>query len=180
MRQTKRKQLSRRSVRRPRLRNTIRWILYVLFIFLAFVTANGGDFIKPLLLIPVALCIASVSGTVISCGTLPGYHGILLFLICLFTSRLYDRFLLQRFWNMMFLTAAVSFVVTGLDFVFQYAIWGYDNVSRLYLHHQLPCLGYTVLSSVVIYPIFALIHHFLLPKRRRTIEKKHKPMEESA
>ena len=27
----------------------------VLFIFLAFVTANGGDFIKPLLLIPVAL-----------------------------------------------------------------------------------------------------------------------------
>jgi cell shape-determining protein MreD len=101
MRQTKRKQLSRRSVRRPRLRNTIRWILYVLFIFLAFVTANGGDFIKPLLLIPVALCIASVSGTVvsggigilcgllldISCGTLPGYHGILLFLICLFTSR---------------------------------------------------------------------------------------------
>lgn len=194
MRQTKRKQLSRRSVRRPRLRNTIRWILYVLFIFLAFVTANGGDFIKPLLLIPVALCIASVSGTVvsggigilcgllldISCGTLPGYHGILLFLICLFTSRLYDRFLLQRFWNMMFLTAAVSFVVTGLDFVFQYAIWGYDNVFRLYLHHQLPCLGYTVLSSVVIYPIFALIHHFLLPKRRRTIEKKHKPMEESA
>ena len=71
-------------------------------------------------------------------------------------------------------------MVTGLDFVFQYAIWGYDNVSRLYLHHQLPCLGYTVLSSVVIYPIFALIHHFLLPKRRRTIEKKHKPMEESA
>ena len=55
MRQTKRKQLSRRSVRRPRLRNTIRWILYVLFIFLAFVTANGGDFIKPLLLIPVAV-----------------------------------------------------------------------------------------------------------------------------
>ena len=51
MRQTRRKQLSRRSVRRPRLRNTIRWILYVLFIFLALVTANGGDFIKPLLLI---------------------------------------------------------------------------------------------------------------------------------
>ena len=57
MRQTKRKQLSRRSVRRPRLRNTIRWILYVLFIFLAFVTANGGDFIKPLLLIPAVHCI---------------------------------------------------------------------------------------------------------------------------
>lgn len=79
MRQTKRKQLSRRSVRRPRLRNTIRWILYVLFIFLAFVTANGGDFIKPLLLIPVALCIASVSGTVVSggigilCGAAAGY-----------------------------------------------------------------------------------------------------------
>ena len=116
----------------------------------------------------------------ISCGTLPGYHGILLFLICLVISRLYDRLLLQRFWNMVFLTAAAAFLVTGFDFLFQYAIWGYDNVSHLYLTYSLPCLAYTAISSIVIYPIFALMHRFLLPKRRRAIEKKLKPLEESA
>lgn len=194
MRQTKRKHLMQKQPRRPKLYNVIRWILYVLCIFLAFITANGGDFKKPLLLIPVALCISSVSGTVvsgaigivcgflldISCGTLPGYHGIMLFLICLTISRLYDRLLLQRFWNMVLLTAAAAFLVTGFDFLFQYAIWGYDNVSHLYLTYSLPCLAYTTVSSIVIYPIFALIHRFLLPKRRRTIEKKLKPLEETA
>ena len=73
-----------------------------------------------------------------------------------------------------------TFVVTGFDFVFQYAIWGYHQVSQLYLHHTLPCLAYTVISSMICYPVFSLIHRFLLPKRRRTIEKKLKPMEETA
>lgn len=100
MRQSKRKFLTQKPVRRPKLRNVIRWGLYAVCIFLAFVTANGGDFTKPLLLIPIALCISSVSGAVvsggigilcgllldISCGTLAGYHGILLFLICLAVS----------------------------------------------------------------------------------------------
>ena len=33
---------------------------------------------------------------------------------------------------------------------------------------------------MICYPVFSLIHRFLLPKRRRTIEKKLKPMEETA
>ena len=55
MRQSKRKFLTQKPVRRPKLRNVIRWVLYAVCIFLAFVTANGGDFTKPLLLIPIAL-----------------------------------------------------------------------------------------------------------------------------
>jgi len=68
MRQSKRKFLTQKPVRRPKLRNVIRWGLYAVCIFLAFVTANGGDFTKPLLLIPIALCISSVSGAVVSGG----------------------------------------------------------------------------------------------------------------
>lgn len=177
----------------PKVRNTIRWVLYFLCIFLAFVTANSGDTIKPLLLIPVALCISSVSsmfiaGSIgilcgllmdISTGSLLGYHGILLFLLCMATSLFYDRLLQQRFLNMAFFTFMAAFLVTGFDFVFQYAIWGYENMSYLYVHHSLPCLLYTTISGAVCYPIFALIHRFLLPKRRRTIEKKVKPLEET-
>ncbi|WP_298483239.1 rod shape-determining protein MreD [uncultured Ruminococcus sp.] len=177
----------------PKVRNTIRWVLYFLCVFLAFVTANGGDTIKPLLLIPIALCISSVSGMFISggigilcgllmdisTGSLLGYHSIVLFLLCMGTSLLYDRLMQQRFLNMVFFTCAAAFLVTGFDFVFRYAIWGYENVSYLYVHHALPCLLYTTISGAVCYPIFALIHRFLLPKRRRTIEKKLKPLEET-
>lgn len=193
MRRTNRFHPFSKKPKHPKVRNTIRWILYFLCIFLAFITSNSSDTIKPLLLIPIALCISSVSGLVvsggigilcgllmdISTGSLPGYHGILLFLLCMATSLLYDRLMQQRFLNLIFFTFAAAFFITGCDFVFRYAIWGYDNVSHLYLHHSIPCLFYTTLSSVVYYPIFALMHRFLLPERRRTIEKKLKPLEEN-
>lgn len=193
MRRNKRLLPEPKKYQRPKLRNAIRWVLYLLCVFLAFVTANGGDFTKPLLLLPIALCISSVSGLAvsggagivcgllldISCGTLLGFYALLLFPICMAVSLLYDRLLQQRFWNMVFLTGAAAFLVTGLDFVFRYAIWGYDQVSYLYVHRSLPCLGYTVIGGAVLYPIFALIHRFLLPPRRRTIEKTIKPMEET-
>ena len=193
MRQSKRKFLTQKPVRRPKLRNVIRWGLYAVCIFLAFVTANGGDFTKPLLLIPIALCISSVSGAVvsggigilcgllldISCGTLPGYHAIGLFLICMLISRLYDRLMQQRFFNLVFFTAITAFFLTGTDFIFQYAIWGHEHVSQIYLHYSLKCLLYTTISSAVCYPIFYCIHRYLLPQRRRTVEKTLKPMEDS-
>ncbi len=177
---------------RVRLRHTIRWLLYLLCIFLAFVTANAGDNTKPLLLIPIALCISSVSGAVISgivgifCGllldisssTLEGYHAIALFLICIATSVLYDRMMMQRFWNMVIFTLIATFLVTGLDYIFLYAIWGYENVSYLYVHQILPCILYTTIAGGICYPVFALIHKFFLPKRKRTIEKRVKPLEE--
>lgn len=193
MRRNKRKLLTAKAPSRPRLRNAIRWVLYILCIFLAFVTANSGDYTKPLLLIPIALCISSVSGIVtsaivgsicgflldISCGTLPGYHAIELFLICMLISRLYDRLMQQRFFNLVFFTAVTAFFLTGTDFIFQYALWGHDHVSQIYLHYSLKCLLYTTISSAVCYPIFYCIHRYLLPQRRRTVEKTLKPMEDS-
>lgn len=183
---------SSHSSKRPWLRNIIRWALYALCILMAFLFANIGDYTKPLLLLPISLCISSVSGPIISgsigivcgllmdisSGTLPGYHAILLFLICMLTSLLYDKLMMQRFFNLLFFTAVTAFIVTGSDYIFRYAIWGYDNVSQVYLHYMLPCLLYTCISSAVIYPIFSCIHRFFLPQRRRTIEKTLRPLED--
>lgn len=192
MRQNKRMLLPTRKKKRTRLCNTIRWILYILLILLAFLLANTGDYIKPLLLIPIAFCISSVSGTFvsgavgivcgflmdISSGTLLGYHAIALFLFCMLISVLYDRLMQQRFFNLVFFTAIAAFLITGSDFIFCYAIWGYRHVSYLYLHYSLPCLFYTIISSMVYYPIFYVIHQNLLPERKRTVEKTVKPIEE--
>lgn len=191
MRRTKQRiPTAMRNPRRQNLRNVIRWALYVLCILIAFLLANTGDYAKPIFLIPIALCISSVSGSItagsigiacgflldISSGTLLGYHAILLFLLCLATSLLYDRLMQQRFLNMVFFTLIAAFFVTGSDYIFRYAIWGHENVSHIYLHYSLPCVLYTGISGAVCYPIFFCIHRFLLPKRRRTVEKTLKPM----
>ena len=137
-----------------RLRNVFRWILYGLLILLAFIFSTSGDYTKPLLMIPIALCISSVSkeavagGVGIVCGfcmdvttgSLPGYHAILLFLLCMLTALLYDRLMQRRYFNMLLFTAVVTFLVTGADFVFRYAMWGYDHMAMIYTHYMLPCL----------------------------------------
>lgn len=178
--------------KRQKLRNVIRWVLYVFLALLAFLVAAAGDYIKPMLLIPIALCISSVHGTVIAggvgivcgllmdivSGTLPGFHAIPMFLMCMGISVLYDRLMQQRFLNLVFFTLLASFLMTGSDYIFQYAIWGYDNVSLIYVHYALPCMLYTVIGGAVCYPVFQLIHRFLLPQRRRKVERTLKPMSE--
>lgn len=190
MRKTKRLVPVRKKAQRRTLCNVLRWSIYLLLMLLAFVTASAGDYVKPLWLIPISFCIASVHGTVIaavtgilcgllmdiSCGTLPGYHGILLFLMCMLISILYDRLMQQRFWNLVFFTGIAAFLVTSLDYIFQYAIWGYDNVSLIYVYYALPCLLYTLLSCIVCYPVFRLIHRFLLPQRKRTVQRTIQPL----
>lgn len=51
-----------------RLRNVFRWILYGLLILLAFIFSTSGDYTKPLLMIPIALCISSVSKEAVAGG----------------------------------------------------------------------------------------------------------------
>ena len=163
-----------RHPKNMRLRNVFRWILYGLLILLAFIFFYLRRLRKPLLMIPIALCISSVSGAVVSggvgivcgfcmdvtTGSLPGYHAILLFLLCMLTALLYDRLMQRRYFNMLLFTAVVTFLVTGADFVFRYAMWGYDHMAMIYTHYMLPCLLYTCISTIVIYPVFHCIHRF--------------------
>ncbi len=178
--------------KRQKLRSVILWVLYSILILMAFVLGTAGDYVKPLLLLPIALCISSVCSTAvaggigiacgllidISYGTLLGYHAIPLFLICMGVSLLYDRLMQQRLLNLVFFTLVAAFLITGSDYIFQYAIWGYENVSQIYVKNSLPCLVYTVISSVVYYPIFRLMHRFLLPPRRRKVERTVKPIDD--
>ena len=51
--------------------------------------------------------------------------------------------------------------------------------SKALYDYMLPCLLYTCISTIVIYPVFHCIHRFLLPQQRRTIEKTIRTLEES-
>ncbi|MCC8112206.1 MAG: hypothetical protein LIO74_11680 [Ruminococcus sp.] len=192
MGRNKRLFLENEKLKRTWLCNFIRWCCYVVLILYAFLFANSGDFIKPMWMVPMALCIASVSGMFtagavgivcgflmdISGGTLIGYRAMVLFLLCMAMSILYDRMMQQHFLNTLIFTAIAAFLITGFDFVFRYWIWEYDHLAYLYTHYSLRILLYTVLSAVVCHPVFRLIHKFFLPARKQTVEKKVKSMDE--
>ncbi len=167
-------------------RNTaIRWALYTLIILLCFVTATAGSFRKPLLLIPVALCIASyareftavIAGVVcgvlldVVCGKLLGFNGLILLIMCIGVSLLYKYYLRHRLINFMVLSAVGIFVQGLLDYFFYYALWDHSNVSLIYKEHILPCCIYTLISALPVYWVISYLNRTLRPDVVRTIEE---------
>ncbi len=167
------------------IKTAVRWIIYYVVIFFCFIFMTTGTFMKPVILIPAALCIAvnsnqissAVTGAVcgflidISCGKLFGYNAVLLAFFCIFVSLAFELWLRNRFINVMLSTAVVSLLNGLLDYKFYYEIWNYDNVERILTSVTLPVWIYTVISTVFVYLIFRLINHFLMPKTHLTIEE---------
>lgn len=167
------------------IKTAIRWILYYFLILFSFIIMTSGTWFKPILLLPIALCIsvrnnqyASVfTGALcgflidISCGKLFGYNAVLLSVFCILTSLVFELYLKHKFFNYLAITTAASYIQCLLDYKFYYQIWGYENVERIFVSVTLRVWIYTVISSVFIYLIFKLINHFLMPKTHFTIEE---------
>ncbi|MBR6616557.1 MAG: rod shape-determining protein MreD, partial [Oscillospiraceae bacterium] len=98
---------------------TLQWIIFSLLIVGAFVTATAGSFLKPMLLLPLALCISSHTGEIqatavgmicgllmdIACGKLLGYNAVWMVVSCVAVSLLYTYMLRQKLLNIVILTA---------------------------------------------------------------------------
>lgn len=160
------------------IKNIVRWLLYYILIFFSFVFMTSGTMLKPILLIPIAICIAvnnnqlgsaftaAVCGFLIdiSCDRLVGYNAVILTFFCILVSLLFELYLRHRLFNVLIVTAAAAFVQGWLDYKFYYEIWNYDNVSEIFKSVTIPVWIYTVISTVFIYFIIKLINHFLMPK----------------
>ncbi len=167
-------------------RNTaLRWALYALIIFFCFILATAGSFRKPLLLLPVALCIASYArehtamlagiscGLLldITCGKLLGFNALILMFLCIGVSLLYKHYLVPRLFTFLVLTAVCAFLQGGIDFFFYYAIWDHEHVSRIFTHHIVPCCIYTIISALPVYAVIHNLNRLLRPHIIRTIEE---------
>ncbi|MCR4889228.1 MAG: rod shape-determining protein MreD [Ruminococcus sp.] len=166
-------------------KTTVRWILYYVLILLFFTILTSGTFLKPMLLIPAAMCIAinndimasaftgAVCGflTDMACGRLFGYNAVLLTVFCAGATLIFELYLRNKFFNYLWITALASFLQCWLDYKFYYQMWGYDDVERIFYNVTLKVWIYTVIASVFIYLIFKLIDHFLMPREHLTIEE---------
>ncbi|MBR6669408.1 MAG: hypothetical protein IKL31_01520 [Ruminococcus sp.] len=173
-------------------KTVFRWFLYLLIMLICFVSMNAGTFIKPILLIPVAVCISSNTGELqaafigsacgfmidLSCDKLLGYNAVILCVFCVITSLCYSRLLRNRLINAIIITALISLIQGVLDYNFYYDIWGYDDSSLILKHYTMPVILLTIASAFVIYAVFHLINKFLMPKPHLTIEEAIKNFEE--
>ncbi len=166
-------------------KTTIRWILYYILIFFAFVFMTSGTFMKPVVLIPLALCIAvnndmvgsAVTGAIcgflidMSCGKLFGYNAVILAFFCIVLSLLFELYLRHRFINILITVGIASFLQGWLDYKFYYEMWKYEDVEVIFRTVTIPVWTYTVISTVFVYLLIKLINHFLMPKEHLTLEE---------
>ena len=166
-------------------KTTLRWIIYFIIIFMSFTLMTSGTWKKPVLLVPVALCIAINNEIMLSayvgafcgflldiaCGRLLGYNAVLLTVFCAATTLIYELYLRRKFINYLLITATVSFLQCWLDYKFFYEIWDYEDAERIFRGTTLRVWGYTVISSVFIYIVFKIVNNLLMPKEHLSIEE---------
>ncbi len=164
---------------------TVQWLVFAFLLFAAFITATAGSMVKPLLLLPLALCIASHTGEMqamavgtvsgllldIVMGKLVGYNAIWMVVSCVAVSLLYNYLLRQKLLNILALSALCTFVQGYLDYVFYYAIWEYEDVHLIYADVILPSCIYTVISTIPIYFIVKWIAKKCGCRRTHVLEK---------
>ncbi|MCQ2459216.1 MAG: hypothetical protein MJ081_02465 [Ruminococcus sp.] len=179
------------KIRTPRekrilyIKNILRWIITYAVIFICFLIMTSGTWLKPVLLVPAAVAVALANGQLSSaftgavCGYLIdiagdkviGTNAVILTVFSVVISLLYEYYLRNKFVNYMIITAVVSYVVLWLDYKFYYEMWEYEYVERIFAQTSMKVWAYTIVSAVVIYFIFELINHYLMPKNHVTIEE---------
>ncbi len=166
-------------------KTALRWILYYVVIILSFMIMTSGTWLKPVLLVPVALCVtinnnklaSAFTGAFcgllidISCGRLFGYNAVLLTVFCVAVSLAFELYFRNKLMNFIWMSAAVAFLQGLLDFEFYFNIWQYPDVDVIFREYTLKVWAYTVISSLFVWLVIKLINHFLMPKEHLTIKE---------
>jgi cell shape-determining protein MreD len=153
--------------RKYALLQTVQWLAFAALALLCFFVMTAGSSVKPLLLIPLALCISAHFGEIpaaavgvagglltdIACGKLLGYNAVWLVVSCVMTSLLHSYYLRDKLLNILLLTAVCTAVQGYLDFMFYYAIWGHADVELIYTHIMLPSGIMTMICTVPVWLI---------------------------
>lgn len=182
------KKTKRLKIRSERVRLILKWLIYAFLAAAAYIylTTFPGSFAKPLLLVPLALCISmretelpsaltgAVCGLMLdsACGKVFGYNAFLLMILCMFTSLLFLYLMRQNWINSLMVNAAAALLLGILDFFFYYGIWSHANVELLLVRNVLPAAVLTVLASAAVYVVIKIIDKRFGVQEQHYIEEK--------
>lgn len=176
------------AIRSDRVRLFLKWISYVFLALVCYLymTTSVGTSVKPLVLIPLALCISmresellsSLTGLVCglltdaACGKVMGYNALLLMILCMFAALLFLYWMRQNIINVLFVTAVGTILLGVLDFFFYYGIWGYKQVELLFWQNTFPGILLTIASCVPLYFAVKWIDRLFGIRKEQHIEEK--------
>lgn len=166
------KQLSQRK------KDLIKWALYTLILFFAFILQTTPRFlelfgVKPVLVLPVMLFIAmfegewagGVFGVVgglfwdTAADRLLGFNAVLMLVICVITGLLVMYLIRANIWNSLLTVLSASLLQGLIDYFFYYLIWDYDFSHIVLLKQILPTTFYTTLISPLFFFLIRKISH---------------------
>lgn len=160
-----------------------KYTVYVLFILICYILQETPALfsifgIKPLLIVPAAVCIAvfegefsgallgAFAGVLCDMGsiTIFGFNGIVMLIMCAACGLLILFLLRQSMLNAVVLCAAVLFIRGSLEYLACLAIWGFEGVGMYYLRYTLPCIAYSAAVSPLIFLAVKKIHSLFAQK----------------
>ena len=144
-----------------------------------------GTWLKPILLVPAVMCISMRNGQLssaftgafcgllidVACGRLFGFNAVILAALCAMVSLVFELYLRQRFFNYLWITAVAALVQLWLDYKFYYQIWSFSDSDLIFRTVTMKVWIYTIISALVVYPVYRLIDRLLMPKTHLTIEE---------
>lgn len=121
---------------------------------------------KPLLLVPMALCIAAFENEIPSlifgavCGVLTdissgyiGYFAILLTIVCFFESYIFKHYLVSKFLPVMVISFVAVSILIFIYFVITFVISNVENSWVYFVNHYISRIVYTY---IMVIPLFFL------------------------
>ncbi len=148
----------------------LKWIIYAVILLVLYILQTTPLLfqilgIKPVLLVPFAVCLslfesekaaaayAIAAGLLwdISSNKLFGFRAILLMCCCISVTLLVMYLMRNKLINGLFFVLCVMLIIELLDYVFFYVIWGYSNHHLILLNYLLPTLIYTVIITIPMY-----------------------------
>ena len=156
-----------------RRRNAVKWVLYSLLLFVAFIFQTTVDLfqifgVKPIWILPVIMYIAifegewagaifGVAGGLfwdIAANKLLGFNAIILLLLTVCAALLSMYLIRANFWNSLLVVLASALVQGLTDYVFCYLIWGHSGTYLILIKRILPTVAYTTAAAI---PLFFLV-----------------------
>ncbi len=156
-----------------RKRNAVKWILYSILLFVAFIFQTTVDLfqifgVKPIWILPVIMYIAvfegewagAIFGVVgglfwdTAANKLLGFNAIILLVLTVCAALLSMYLIKANFWNSLLIVLAAALIQGLADYVFCYLIWGHSSTHLILIKKILPTVAYTTIAAV---PLFFLV-----------------------
>lgn len=159
--------------KKTKFRAIIKWLLISVVIIIANTISitGGATRAKPLLLIPIVICISAgenelVSGIVgsfcgllldMSSGKLIGGNAFFLLITGVVTSLIFLHLMRKNLINVTIIIILASVINGLLDLFFYFAMWNYENYSTVFIKRTVPSAVLTIIFSPIIYFIIKYI-----------------------